>query len=120
MKPECWREVERLYHLALERPENERNTFLREASAEDQSLVQEVESLLAHHSKGENFLQAPALELAAKVLARAPGQPRGSREAEPLMVGKRFRTTASWTSWAAGAWVWSIRPRTPGSPDLSP
>jgi eukaryotic-like serine/threonine-protein kinase len=88
MKPERWREVERLYHLALERPENERNAFLREASAEDPSLVQEVESLLAHHRKGENFLQAPAVELAAKVLARAQGPPRESSEAEPPLMGK--------------------------------
>src|SRR5271157_1966293 len=88
MKPERLREVERLYHLALERPENERNAFLREASGEDQSLLQEVESLLAHHSKGENFLRAPAAELAAKVFAGAQGPPRESREAEPLMVGK--------------------------------
>jgi serine/threonine protein kinase len=88
MKPERWREVERLYHLALERPENERNTFLRAASAEDPSLVQEVESLLAHHRKGENFLQAPAVELAAKALARAQGPPRESSVAEPPLMGK--------------------------------
>ena len=88
MKPERWREVERLYHLALERPENERNTFLRAASAEDPSLVQEVESLLAHHRKGENFLQALAVELAAKALARAQGPPRESSVAEPPLMGK--------------------------------
>ena len=88
MTPDRFREVERLYHLALERPENERNAFLREASADDQSLLQEVESLLAHHPKGENFLEAPAVELAAKVFAGAPGPPGESREAEPLMVGK--------------------------------
>ena len=88
MKSERWREVERLYHLALERPENERNAFLREASAGGESLVQEVESLLVHHRKGENFLQAPAVELAAKVLGKAQGQPRRSTEPEPLMVGK--------------------------------
>ena len=88
MKSERLREVERLYHLALERPENERDNFLREASAGDYSLVQEVESLLAHHSLGEDFLEVPAVELAAKVLARAPGLPGESREAEPLMVGK--------------------------------
>jgi serine/threonine protein kinase/Tfp pilus assembly protein PilF len=88
MTPARFQEVERLYHLALERPENERNAFLREASADDQSLLQEVESLLAHHRKGENFLPAPAAELAAKVFAGAQGPPRESREAEPLMVGK--------------------------------
>jgi serine/threonine protein kinase/Tol biopolymer transport system component len=88
MRPERFREVERLYHLALERPENERNAFLREASGEDQSLLLEVESLLAHHRKGENFLQVTAAELAAKALAKAQGPPRESREADPLMVGK--------------------------------
>ena len=88
MRPERFREVERLYHLALERPENVRNAFLREASADDQSLLQEVESLLAHHPLGENFLEVPAVELAAKVLARAQGPPREFREADPLMVGK--------------------------------
>jgi serine/threonine protein kinase/Tfp pilus assembly protein PilF len=44
--------------------------------------------LLAHHSLGEDFLEVPAVELAAKVLARAPGLPGESGEAEPLMVGK--------------------------------
>ena len=88
MTPDRFQEVERLYHLALERPESERNAFLREASADDQSLVQEVESLLAHHRKGENFLPAPAAELAAKLLAREQGPRRESREADPLMVGK--------------------------------
>jgi len=88
MTPERFQEVERLYHLALERPENERNAFLREASAEDQSLLQEVESLLAHHSQGEDFLKAPAVELAAKVFAGAQGPARESREADLLMVGK--------------------------------
>jgi eukaryotic-like serine/threonine-protein kinase len=86
MKTERWRQVERLYHLALERPENERSDFLREAS-QNESLIQEVESLLGHHRKGENFLQAPVVELAAKVLGREQGQPRGSTEAEPLIVG---------------------------------
>ena len=44
--------------------------------------------MLAHHLKGENFLQAPALELAAKVFAGAPDPPRESGETDPLMVGK--------------------------------
>jgi eukaryotic-like serine/threonine-protein kinase len=88
MNSERWREIERLYHLALEYPEKERGAFLREASAEDQSLVQEVESLLAHHGKGENFLRAPAVELMAKVLAGEQGQSRESEEDGPFMVGK--------------------------------
>jgi serine/threonine protein kinase/tetratricopeptide (TPR) repeat protein len=88
MRPDRLPEVERLYHLALERPENERDTFLREASAGDHSLVQEVESLLAHHSLGEDFLEVPAVELAAKVLAREKGPHSEASKAEPHMVGK--------------------------------
>jgi serine/threonine-protein kinase len=88
MTPERLREVERLYHLALERPENERGTFLKEASALDHSLVQEVESLLAHHSLGEDFLEVPAVEMAAKVLAKEQGPHSEASKAEPPMVGK--------------------------------
>lgn len=114
MKSERWREVERLYHLALERPENERNDFLREASAGDESLAQEVESLLAHHWKGENFLQAPAVELVAKVLAREQGQPRGSTEAEPLMVGRTVSHYRILDKLGGGGMAWSTKPKIRG------
>ena len=50
MKRERWRQVEQIYHSALEREEDRRGAFLREASAGDEVLRREVESLLAHQS----------------------------------------------------------------------
>ena len=88
MEPERWREIERLYHLVLERPESERDALLKEVCAGNDPLQREVGSLLAHHPKGENFLEVPAAELAAKVLAREQGPSRQSRELGPDMVGK--------------------------------
>jgi hypothetical protein len=47
MKPERWRQIDKIYHSALEH-ERQRQAFLREACAGDEALRQEVESLLAH------------------------------------------------------------------------
>ena len=69
MEPERWREAERLCLAALEREESERAAFLKEACAEDDELLREVESLLAHEAQAQNFTEEPALEAAAKALA---------------------------------------------------
>src|SRR5712691_9544431 len=50
MKPDRWREVERLYHAALERDPEARAAFLAEASGDDEELLDEVRSLLGQHS----------------------------------------------------------------------
>ena len=47
MERERWLKVESLYHDALEREASERPRFLREACTGDESLLREVESLLA-------------------------------------------------------------------------
>src|SRR5499426_4780244 len=69
MNPERWRQVEQLYHSALECAFNQRAAFLAEACADDDSLRREVESLLAHQSQAENLMEAPVMEVAAKALA---------------------------------------------------
>ena len=46
MRPDRWRQVESLYHSALEREEPARDAFLREACREDEELRCEVRSLL--------------------------------------------------------------------------
>ncbi len=50
MQPDRWREVERLYHAALERDPEARTAFLAEASGGDEDLLDEVQSLLEQHS----------------------------------------------------------------------
>jgi eukaryotic-like serine/threonine-protein kinase len=72
LTPERWQEVERLYHAALERGEGERAGFLTGACGGDEELRREVESLLEHEAEAEHFIDSPALEAAAKLIAREP------------------------------------------------
>ena len=69
MNPERWQEIERLYHSALAVESGQRESFLKHACAGDESLQREVEQLLASHSRIERFIESPALEVAAKILA---------------------------------------------------
>jgi len=61
MKSERWRTIEDLYHAALQRPNQERDDFLREATADDEELRREVESLLSFDSRAGDFLETTAL-----------------------------------------------------------
>ena len=49
------KEIERLYHAALDRPESQRGDFLKQACGEDSALRDEVESLLAE-GEGASFI----------------------------------------------------------------
>ena len=66
---ERWQEIERLYHAALDYAPEQRDSFLDNACAGDQSLRQEVESLLAYQDQSEGFIESSALEVAAKLVA---------------------------------------------------
>jgi non-specific serine/threonine protein kinase len=73
VKAERWQQVEQLYHAALERGVEERAAFLAAACAGDEELRREVESLLAYEDQAEHFIESPALEVAAKTIARKQG-----------------------------------------------
>lgn len=60
MTPERWREIERLYHAALERSTEERAAFLTEACGNDGALRREVDSLLEYHARAGDFIETPA------------------------------------------------------------
>jgi eukaryotic-like serine/threonine-protein kinase len=55
-----WDNVERIVHGALERPVNERATFLAAACADDANLHADVQSLLAQEAAAEHLLNTPA------------------------------------------------------------
>jgi serine/threonine protein kinase len=74
MTPERWKQIEQLLDSALEREENQRAAFLKEACAGDEALRREVESLLAQEKQAEDFIEVPALEAAAKGLAACQPQ----------------------------------------------
>ncbi len=87
MEPERWQRIEQLCHAALEREESQRAAFLQEACAGDEALRREVESLLAYDKQTEQFIEAPALEVAAKALAEDEVGSRRSSEV-PRLIGR--------------------------------
>ena len=60
MEQERWNRIERLYHSAREKQPGERDAFLKEACAGDESLRREVESLLGCRPEAEEFIESPA------------------------------------------------------------
>src|SRR5664279_1573333 len=69
MNPDRWHDVDRLLQAALEHTPATRSEFLRLACAGDQALEREVRSLLSSQEHAGNFLEAPAIEVAARELA---------------------------------------------------
>lgn len=86
MDAERARRLEQLYHSALEHDEAARAAFLESACGADASLRREVESLLAHDQAAENFIEAPALEVAARMVARQ--QDHSNHERGSAAVGQ--------------------------------
>jgi tetratricopeptide (TPR) repeat protein len=81
MEAELWQRVESIYHEALDREPSRRADFVRHACGGDEVLEQEVLSLLAESDGEGSFLEAPAMQLAARALAsesRASGQASGA------------------------------------------
>jgi tetratricopeptide (TPR) repeat protein len=62
-----WRQIEQLYHAALEREASERASFLEQSCAADPSLRQEVESLLAVADDADGYLKAAVREATPQV-----------------------------------------------------
>jgi serine/threonine protein kinase len=65
MDSDRWKQVDGLLQAVLERPPEERDAFLRDASAGDEALEREVRSLLASQQEAGSFLESPAIEVAA-------------------------------------------------------
>jgi serine/threonine protein kinase len=78
---ERFTQIERLYHLAMEREPGQRAGFLNSACGGDEGLMKEVESLLAREEQADNFMEEPALEMAAQGLAHSD---------IPSLVGRRL------------------------------
>jgi serine/threonine protein kinase len=66
---ERWRQIEHLYHAALELRLAEREAFLDEACAGDDELRREVVSLIAAHNLAETFISAPPEDVVAALVA---------------------------------------------------
>lgn len=69
MDAEAWRRVEDLYHAAARLTGDERARFLDASCGGDDPLRAEVESLLAYEPPADAFIEAPALDVAARLMA---------------------------------------------------
>ncbi len=88
MEPERWKRVEQLYHSALALEESRRSAFLDDSCDSDEALRREVASLLQRHSQAEDFMEAPALELMAREIAKEQNSPGGSGDDPRQLAGQ--------------------------------
>ncbi len=65
-----WKTVKRLYEAALAIEAPRRTAFLDDACAEDATLRDEVQSLLAYEQAAGVFMESPALEVVARGMSR--------------------------------------------------
>jgi eukaryotic-like serine/threonine-protein kinase len=105
MTPERWRQIEQLYHSALNCGTDELAAFLEKSCGGDEALRQEVEALLANEGEAKGFIEAPALEAAVKMAA----------ENRQSLVGRQVGPTKLFRCWVQAAWERYIWQRTPGS-----
>ncbi len=81
MTPERYKQVGHIYHAALELDSSRRADFLDGACGSDGELRREVESLLGAHDRAGNYFGAPAMEVAADLLAQ---------QKNPSLIGHSF------------------------------
>jgi serine/threonine protein kinase/Tol biopolymer transport system component len=74
MTPDRWQQIEQLFHAALEHAPNDRAAFLRDACAGDDSLLREIESLLAQETAADRLLEVPARDAAANMSNKPQAQ----------------------------------------------
>jgi serine/threonine-protein kinase len=70
MSLDRWQRVKEIYNSALDLEPGRREAYLAKACGGDESMRQEVEALLANLPEAERFMKDPAMEVAARGLAR--------------------------------------------------
>jgi serine/threonine protein kinase len=91
VKSERWHRVEQLYHSALKIAADKRATFLQNECQDDEELRQEVESLLSYESSAVEFIESPAFDVAAKLMAEDKANEQTGGPAKALPTLPRFR-----------------------------
>jgi hypothetical protein len=90
MEPDRWRQIERLYESALQRPERDRASFLADACVGDEELRREVASLLAQESAAADFIEVPAIRIATPFAAQDQEPATQTSDTATDIVGHAF------------------------------
>ena len=86
--PERWEQIKGLFHATLEHEPAQRAIFLARVCADDGPLRHEVESLLASHEQAESFIETPASDVAAELLAEDQPGLRAGQMLGPFRIAK--------------------------------
>ncbi len=111
MDSERWKQVDSLLQAALERPAKERDAFLRQSCVGDQALEREVRSLLSAQENAQGFLDRPAIEVAARVLAL--NENKVTDESSRSFIGQRVSHYQVIEKLGVVAWGWCTKRKTP-------
>jgi TolB-like protein/predicted Ser/Thr protein kinase len=84
MNSDQYRQLDRLLQSVLDRPHEEREAFLRHACAGDELLERRVRALLSSEENAKNFLEQPAIELAAP----SGGERNDSADSADTLIGR--------------------------------
>ena len=88
MDAERWKHVERVFQSALDLPPDEHDAFLKRNCAGDDALDRDVRALLRSAGAAGTFLSGPAIEVAAKEMARHEPDQLAASDGGP--VGQTF------------------------------
>jgi tetratricopeptide (TPR) repeat protein/predicted Ser/Thr protein kinase len=88
MDSDRWQEVDSLLQSVLQRPPEERDAFLQHACAGDEALEREVRSLLTAQQLAGSFLENPAIEAAARSLARQQNKDKDAHKTGNSTIGR--------------------------------
>ena len=86
MTPERWQQIDKLLQDAFEHPVEEFEARLNRACAQDESLREEVVSLIKHRELAESFLEVPAFEAAAELLSERRTQTMIGMRIGPYLI----------------------------------
>ena len=106
MTPEQWQKVEAVLQEALDRPPQERASFLNAACSGDERLLDEATSLVNAYDEAGDFIEQPAMAQDARILL-------GGDIA--IRLDTRLVLTKLSGGWAPVVWVKFISRRIRGS-----
>src|SRR2546430_14283276 len=86
MTPEHWQQVKEVLNAALGRDPHERAAFISKACSGDESLRHEVESLIISHGEAGSFIEEPAFNVNAEVLAGEKRESLAARSFGPYEI----------------------------------